>query len=623
MLKDMLYGYHRYHFFEQYTRSNCMFSSKMCYTRQSLFIIQTRTSKHKKSPLFCINAEGKIFRKLRQLRMKTYHLSKRIISLSGDVESNPGPANQHINNSVPSTCTSPTNSISLLETRLSQLDRTALDVGGDGDCFFRAVSHQLYGNPNNHFYVRRVGIQYLVHNSEQFIESNTEQSWQNYLQTMSCQGTWADAIIIQAVANCFNLSIHITESNPTFSPVTIVEPMNVTDSINIYIGHLDEIHYVSTLQNQSLQSTNNSNRAQNANANENKSVDNNENCEAYKRGYMRQYMKKRRADEKEKRIETKRNAKNSEHMMEINKTVVRKSKADNPEHVREINKKAVRKRKAENPEHIREINKKAVRKSKAENPEHIREINKKTVRKRKAENPEHIREINKKTVRKCKADNPEYIREINKKAVRKHKADNPEYIREINKKAVRKRKAENPKHVREINKKTVRKRKASNPQQIKDRNRNSPKRLTTVTNLNTTSTTSRLIETPCYGLARSSPLISSSAKLEQQITKCNAISMIHLFHKNIASGPEYVCTCCDQLWYRCSVVKCDANKYKTCSPEIVESCLTGFKSVDNTEWICITCDSNLKKGKLPGCSKANKMGFPHKPDVLNLTSLED
>ena len=342
---------------------------------------------------------------------------------------------------------------------------------------------------------------------------------------------------------------------------------------------------VSTLQNQSLQSTNNSNRAQNANANENKSVDNNENCEAYKRGYMRQYMKKRRADEKEKRIETKRNAKNSEHMMEINKTVVRKSKADNSEHVREINKKAVRKRKAENPE--------------------------------------HIREINKKTVRKCKADNPEYIREINKKAVRKHKADNPEHIREINKKAVRKRKAENPKHIREINKKTVRKRKASNPQQIKDRNRNSPKRLTTVTNLNTTSTTSRLIETPCYGLPRSSPLISSSAKLEQQITKCNAISMIHLFHKNIASGPEYICTCCDQLWYRCSVVKCDANKYKTCSPEIVESCLTGFKSVDNTDWICITCDSNLKKGKLPGCSKANKMGFPHKPDVLNLTSLEE
>lgn len=61
MLKDMLYGYHRYHFFERYTRSNCMFSSKMCYTRQSLFIIQTSTSKHKKSPLLCINGLKVIF----------------------------------------------------------------------------------------------------------------------------------------------------------------------------------------------------------------------------------------------------------------------------------------------------------------------------------------------------------------------------------------------------------------------------------------------------------------------------------------------------------------------------------------------------------------------------------
>jgi len=71
----------------------------------------------------------------------------------------------------------------------------------------------------------------------------------------------------------------------------------------------------------------------------------------------------------------------------------------------------------------------------------------------------------------------------------------------------------------------------------------------------------------------------------------------------------------DQLWYKSSVVKC--------SQDVVKSCLTGFKSVNDSEWICITCDSNLKKGKLPSCSKANKMEFPDKPEVLNLTSLEE
>jgi len=99
----------------------------------------------------------------------------------------------------------------------------------------------------------------------------------------------------------------------------------------------------------------------------------------------------------------------------------------------------------------------------------------------------------------------------------------------------------------------------------------------------------------------------------------NATSIIYLFDKNIAHGPEYACTCCDQS----SVVKCDANKHKARLQDVVKSCLTGSKSVNDSEWICVTCDSNLKKGKLPNFSKANKMGLPNKPEVRNLTSLEE
>ena len=40
------------------------------------------------------------------------------------------------------------NSGVLLETRLREFNRIAVDVGGGGDVFFRAVSHQLYRNPN-------------------------------------------------------------------------------------------------------------------------------------------------------------------------------------------------------------------------------------------------------------------------------------------------------------------------------------------------------------------------------------------------------------------------------------------------------------------------------------------
>ena len=151
---------------------------------------------------------------MKHFQLQTYHVPHRFLSLSGDIEENAGPSHQcsvSTNNYL-----SDTNSaVSLLESRLSTLNKTALDVRGGGDCFFRAVSHQLFGNPNNHFHVRSLGVQYLEQCPEEFIESNTESSWQDYLNNMSCQGTQADAIIIQAVSNCLNLSIHIAESNET------------------------------------------------------------------------------------------------------------------------------------------------------------------------------------------------------------------------------------------------------------------------------------------------------------------------------------------------------------------------------------------------------------------------
>ena len=57
---------------------------------------------------------------------------------------------------------------------------------------------------------------------------------------------------------------------------------------------------------------------------------------------------------------------------------------------------------------------------------------------------------------------------------------------------------------------------------------------------------------------------------------------------------------------------------------MLKMCLTGIRSVDDKEWICSTCHSNLKVGKIPSCAKANKMTFPEKPDALkNLTPLEE
>ena len=121
---------------------------------------------------------------------------------SGDIELNPGPE-QNLNSqtilSVGSTM--------LLNLRLCQLGLRPVDVGDGGDCFFRAVSHQLYGDPSHHLFIRQAGVQYLSNNPERFIESNTENSWNEYINNMSMQGTWCDALFVQAVVDCQNVAI--------------------------------------------------------------------------------------------------------------------------------------------------------------------------------------------------------------------------------------------------------------------------------------------------------------------------------------------------------------------------------------------------------------------------------
>jgi len=125
---------------------------------------------------------------------------------------------------------------------------------------------------------------------------------------------------------------------------------------------------------------------------------------------------------------------------------------------------------------------------------------------------------------------------------------------------------------------------------------------------------------------------NSESAQEKESTKklksCNikndkVMKLIQSFHSTIEVGAEYACTCCDQLWYRSSVEKCSRKVYSNCCASIVNSVVTSVKSVGGIEWICLTCDSNLKRERLPCCAKANKISFPVKSDVLELTSLEE
>ena len=76
-------------------------------------------------------------------------------------------------------------------------------------------------------------------------------------------------------------------------------------------------------------------------------------------------------------------------------------------------------------------------------------------------------------------------------------------------------------------------------------------------------------------------------------------SLIRNFHESVSTGPLYICTCCDQLWYKHSVSP--VNRLTLNNPDVLKY-LQEIVSVDNIKWVCQTCSKHLKKGKIPPCA---------------------
>jgi len=466
-------------------------------------------------------------------------------------------------------CDSP--SMSMLAFRLARLGLTPLDVGGAGDCFFRAISHQLYGTAAYHLHVRAVGIEHLRYHPESFIESNIEYSWLEYLNNMSRQGTWCDNLIIQAVANALNCTIYITESAENFAETNVISPVNMQGRPRtIYIGHLDEIHYFSTapIENKGL----NILQRHQSKTQEETTLPNGKNqaCMTQivspvnqnfidtsvtndalekRKAFMRQYMKEKRANKEFRESENKRK----------------------------------QKKRKENLEKSRECQRQASKTYKVANPEKVKQMDKQTKAKRRGCNLEKVKECQRRDFQKYKQTNPDKVQLNNKrnKPLVQNLMDTTEKCYDPGQNRKRSNTPRDKNHFQQEATCTKRKR----------------------------NDFEKTMEKSCH--SKESVHILTMSKL------------IETFRTNIKCGPEYICTSCDQLWYRSSVTKCNPNLYKRCPQNILKLCLTGGKSINNTEWICSTCHSNLKDGKLPSCAKANKMIFPDKPEILNLTVLEE
>ena len=462
--------------------------------------------------------------------------------MSGDIELNPGPVQNDNNQDMAITLPSSR----LLELRLHELGLRPLDVGGAGDCFFRAVSHQLYGDPNFHLDIQAAGIEYMNENSERFIESNTDNSWIEYLTTMSMQGTWTDGLIIQAVADKLNLRIHIVESHQNFAEFNVVEAVSpIQEPRVICLGHVDEYHYVSTVP-----LSFGSNTLENQHSNEKESPFTNESLPVIngkRNAYMREYMKRKRQGDNNQKYNAYMKEYRKRKQFDQNKQKEQFGVTDTNDNI------------GLEQNHCASTSSLSLGSNTLENQHSNLIVSKENALN--AKRNAHMREsLKTKWQTEDKQKKNAYMRKYRK---RKRSKQN-------------KQKAQN-KHL----------------------------------NVHVNATDGDDNGTEQSALQHDIQLQQTESSSEQ--------NLISNFHDIVSKGPMYICSCCDQLWYKHSVRSADTLRHV--NPDI-DKYLLNKKSVNNVEWLCNSCHKYLAKNKVPPCAALNGMQFPTKPAIFDLNELE-
>ena len=90
---------------------------------------------------------------------------------------------------------------------------------GDGNCMFRALSHQLYGSEEYHREIRHLLLEVLKTNPHLYHPYWIEDlpwgkvTFTEHLNQLKCEGTWGTQLELRVFSDCFNLPVYVCSAN--------------------------------------------------------------------------------------------------------------------------------------------------------------------------------------------------------------------------------------------------------------------------------------------------------------------------------------------------------------------------------------------------------------------------
>jgi hypothetical protein len=133
-----------------------------------------------------------------------------------------------------------------LNEQLHNLGFKIIDMPGDGNCFFRAISHQLYRHEKDHRKIRSETMKYLMLHKNEFASFvvSIDGTIEHYIENMSKSGTYVDYITVIAAAIAINKNLVIHEKN---ARPKLVPGCDIFDHQLHLAFHPDMPHYDSAI----------------------------------------------------------------------------------------------------------------------------------------------------------------------------------------------------------------------------------------------------------------------------------------------------------------------------------------------------------------------------------------
>ncbi|GLJ06377.1 hypothetical protein SUGI_0037580 [Cryptomeria japonica] len=126
-----------------------------------------------------------------------------------------------------------------------ELGLKVVETEQDGNCMFRALADQLYGDQEQHETCRRMVVNYMIRHPQQFTDffEGGDEGFQEYCEEMADDGVWGDNLELQAASLLFHTNILLYVLKDKRIEITKIDNFHGSNASAIRLSYRNGSHY--------------------------------------------------------------------------------------------------------------------------------------------------------------------------------------------------------------------------------------------------------------------------------------------------------------------------------------------------------------------------------------------